>query len=195
MDDSEILTQVISGNPMAKRKLIEKNYLVLKKIIIKYAGFEFHEDILQETWIKIFNNIHTFQHKSDIQTWMIRIAFNVANTHHRKETSSNTNHYDNIEDVLFNQNGSWKKPLNSWQSSSPEENYSRDQLQDILDQEIVKLPDSQKSVLTLHDIEGLNIKTICNILEISESNIRVLLHRARQQLLLRVDAYYKEKQC
>lgn len=191
-----LIEKVLNGDPVAKRDLIKQHHLTLKKIILKYAGNEHCDDILQETWINIFKNIHSFKHQSDIQTWMVRIAINAANHFHNKSAQLRTN--QNIDDQhdLFHENGSWKHPLHKWShSASPEEIHSSDQLSAIIDREIAALPEQQKAVLTLHDIENINFEKICNILDISNSNVRVLLHRARQQILVKVDAFYKEQQC
>ena len=194
MASSNLLSRVLSHDETAIRDFIENYHLILKRVIIKYSGSQGYEDILQETWIKVFNNLHKFNQQSDIQTWMIRIAINVANTFHHKKSSQYQFQADDMDKILFDVKGHWKQPLINW-PHTPEQQHERDQLQQVIDEEIMQLPENQKAVLMMHDIQGINFKNICNALEISESNVRVLLHRARQQVLLRVDMYYKECQC
>lgn len=191
MEDS-LVKRILNQDESAKRELIQTNHLTLKKVILQYAGEKDHEDILQEAWIKIFTNLHKFAFKSKLQSWMIRIAINTANTHHRKRSNSTKDDFACFEDYAFKEDGHWQEVIQNWQAS-PEQDHNANKLQEIINQELCCLPEAQKSVLLLHDSQGYSFQDICNILDISSSNVRVLLHRARQQLMLKVDQYYGTK--
>jgi len=78
---------------------------------------------------------------------------------------------------------------------NPEALLSSRQLEDCLDKTIGKLPDMQQAVLGLRDNQDLEIEHICKILELSESNVRVLLHRARSRLRNTIERYQEDGTC
>ncbi|MDC0534873.1 RNA polymerase sigma factor [Francisellaceae bacterium] len=190
--ERDLVNDILNNDALAKRKLIQLHHQTLKKVILQYAGEKDHEDILQEAWIKIFTNLHKFAFKSKLQSWMIRIAINTANTHHRKKSNSTEDDFACFEESTFKEDGHWQEVIQNWQAS-PEQDHQANKLQEIINQELCCLPAAQKSVLLLHDSQGFSFQEICNILDISSSNVRVLLHRARQQLMLKVDQYYGTK--
>ena len=82
----------------------------------------------------------------------------------------------------FQKNGMWAAPPNPWEGETPERTAMSRQALEHLASALVDLPDNQRAVVTLRDIEGLDSGEVCNILEISETNQRVLLHRGRSRL-------------
>ena len=82
----------------------------------------------------------------------------------------------------FSANGRWIQPPSKWQETNPEDLLLRREVVAGLEEAIATLPPNQRSVVTLRDIEGVDAADVCNILEISETNQRVLLHRARTKV-------------
>ena len=78
-----------------------------------------------------------------------------------------------------------------WSASTPDEIISSSELQKVIDNTLNDLPAMQRTVLILREMQGQDMETICKILEVSESNARVLLHRARSQIREAIDNYYR----
>ncbi len=160
-------------------------------MLIHFTGNPDTDDILQEVWLKIFRSLHQFNYDANLKTWMIRIVINTAKSSYRKQTNKTSQEAYSLDDGYFDEKGHWDRTLVDWDASTPEDLLARDELCQILDATMKRLPDMQHQALVLNDIEGVKLKEICNILETSASNVRVQLHRARQQLLLAVNRYYE----
>ena len=83
----------------------------------------------------------------------------------------------------------WARPPSEWRKGTPEELVSDREAVAYIEKILDELPPVQRAVMTLRDIEGLDPKDVCNILEISETNQRVLLHRARSKLRSSLERY------
>ena len=93
----------------------------------------------------------------------------------------------------FDSRGLWTRPPGSWGDVSPEELLSQRELGKVLKCEIAALPDMHRTVVTLRDVEGVPSDEVCKMLKISESNQRVILHRARAQLRTTIEEHLKVK--
>ena len=85
--------------------------------------------------------------------------------------------------------GHWSQPPTSW-GANPETELLNQEVLDLIEDVITRLPPNQKEVITLRDIEGWSAREVCNVLEISETNQRVLLHRARSAVRAALDRYF-----
>jgi RNA polymerase sigma-70 factor (ECF subfamily) len=192
MDNEFNLEAVINGESEVTRRFIAKHHPVLKRVLIKYTGDSDCDDILQEAWLKIFSKLHQFKREAGIQTWMIRIVLNCAHNHYRKQANQN-NHHEPIEQTHFSSQGSWSHMLNEWHHQRPEDLASYQETINIIENTVASLPSNQKKVLILADIENFSVDKICNVTQLSVSNVRVQLHRARQRVLLAIDKHQMSK--
>jgi RNA polymerase sigma-70 factor, ECF subfamily len=95
----------------------------------------------------------------------------------------------------FDANGQRRSPPYPWQEETPEALLKAEELRQCIESAIAALPSTQQAVLTLHDMEDMAMDEIRNILAISPTNGRVLLHRARARLWAAVENYEKERGC
>src|SRR5690606_39075079 len=105
---------------------------------------------------------------------------------------------DGIDDWFANSfaaNGRWKSGMPEWNMESPEQLLEEQQLRECLEKNLLSLQALQRSVFRLRDLEQLPLDDICNILELSNSNARVLLHRARLKLQRVIDHYQETGEC
>ena len=91
--------------------------------------------------------------------------------------------------------GHWKEAPGTWHDDSPDRLLSHEQFRHCLDKTLDSLPPDQKAVLTLRDYQGLELDDICNILGLTASNIRVLVHRARLKVYAMVEHFEETGQC
>ena len=87
--------------------------------------------------------------------------------------------------------GHWASPPSSW-SSGPEERLLAGEARELIEATIATLPDSQRQVITLRDVDGWSSEEVCNVLDLSEVNQRVLLHRARAKLRQALEDYFDQ---
>lgn len=163
------------------------------------------EEVVQETWMGVFEGIHRFESRSSFKTWLFRILTNRAKTRGIREsryepsglnvTSMAADEGPSLEDSLFVGEGSgkghWADPPQAWEPDTPERVLLSKECRAAIEHAIENLPASQRQVITLRDIEGVSSEEICNILGISETNQRVLLHRARTKVRRELDPYVR----
>jgi RNA polymerase sigma-70 factor (ECF subfamily) len=154
------------------------------------------EEVVQETWLGVIRGIERFEGRSSLRTWIFRITANIAKTRAERERRSvpfsalrmtedadeaavaPERFLDASHDRLA---GHWTAPPARWDTIPEERLQSKDTLARIRDA-IETLPPAQRAVITLRDIEQWSSDEVCELLEVSEVNQRVLLHRARSKV-------------
>ncbi len=94
-----------------------------------------------------------------------------------------------VDPERFTSSGAWSTPPARWDKDSPEDQLLRREARTVMEGAIAELPTSQRAVMTLRDIEGLEAAEVCNVLGLSETNQRVLLHRARSKVRAALERY------
>lgn len=145
------------------------------------------DDVLQETALKALKNWNKFRGDSQISTWLYRIASNTCLTKKRK-LSKVTVDVDQLENLSIHDDSSEMPKVDDW-SKDPLTQTLDDELRKTLDQAIMKLPDIYRIVFIMRDIEGLSGEQTAETLDISVSNVKVRLHRARMFLRSELDGY------
>ena len=183
--DDDIIPRLLQKEEAAYTLIVGAYHGILVQVARAIIGSSLAEEVVQEAWISAFKALSKFERRSSLKTWLIRIVSNSAKTRLRRESRSRTfseispNNDAIIDPAYFDQSGRWTHAPQAWDIDSPEEILSSQQLKTCLDNAIDALPPMPKSVLTLRDMQGQNMQIICKVLDISESNARVLLHRAR----------------
>lgn len=201
MQDIPDLENLKKQDHQAFQRLVEKYNRQIVVVARAIIGDSLAEEVAQEAWVSVYRALPSFEGRSSIKTWIFTIVSNEAKTRLRKE--SRLVRMNGVEEVIpaylngerFNNNGSWSSPPPLWDIESPEKLLENEQLQRCIEKTIELLPDVQKSVFLLRDIEQQSLEEICNILDISNSNVRVLLHRARVRLMQIIDQYQETGQC
>lgn len=159
------------------------------------------EEVVQETWLAVLNGLRSFEGRSSLKTWIYRILMNHAKTRSVREkrmipfSSLGTSDADDepaVEPERFASSGHWTDPPRPWSTDTPETVLLRAETRDLLKRSIEELPANQRAVITLRDVEGVDPEDVCNILEISEPNQRVLLHRARSRVRRMLEQHLKK---
>jgi len=160
------------------------------------------EEVAQETWLAVLNGIDRFEGRSTLKTWLFRILTNRAKT--RGERESRSVPFSSIGDPdepavdpdSFRPDGDqypggWKEFPTPWEGD-PEERLLAGEARALILDAIEQLPANQRAVITLRDIEGFDADDVCNVLELSDTNQRVLLHRARSKVRRALEQYLGE---
>ena len=146
------------------------------------------EDVVQDTWLAVVRGIARFEGRSSLRTWLLSIVVNRAKTAGQRE--QRTVPFDAIRESAevggpFAADGHWVNPPESW-TESVEDRFDAERATERLADFLADLPDGQRQVIVLRDVDGLTSREVCGLLDISEANQRVLLHRARAQLRARL---------
>jgi len=144
------------------------------------------EEVVQDTWLGVIRGLGSFEGRSSLKTWIFRILVNRARTRGARDgrfvTFSALESSEGGDSELadrFTAQGRWQHAPPAWGARSPEELLLSRETVARLHEAIAALPANQRVVLTLRDVEGAESSEVCNILGLSETNQRVLLHRAR----------------
>jgi RNA polymerase sigma-70 factor, ECF subfamily len=154
------------------------------------------EEVVQDAWIGVLNGSARFEGRSSLRTWIFRIVTNKAKTRAAKEGRSvpfsalgpdepsvDADRFRGPEDRYA---GHWATALPSW---APEERLLASETLALVEKTIGELPPAQAIVITMRDVEGFDADDVCDALEISEANQRVLLHRARSKVRRALEEY------
>lgn len=148
------------------------------------------EDVVQEAFLKAYQNLKKFQGQSKFYTWLVRIAVNESLMKLRKRRSDRTVSID--QDIETDEAESIPREVADW-SPNPEDLYGQEELRDILSRTINGLPPSFRMVFVLRDVEGLSTEETAEALDLSIPAVKSRLLRARLQLRDRLNKYFKAK--
>jgi RNA polymerase sigma-70 factor, ECF subfamily len=199
--DDELVKRLLARDDKAFAWVVRTYQGKMLRLARTLVGEAAAEEVVQETWLAVLKGLPNFEGRARLETWILRILSNIAKTRLRREAGHKHRHITWEENPLspekerFDSRGRWLSPPLPWSEETPEALLASEELQQCLAKAIEALPPAQRAVLTLRDAEGLAMEEICNILEISAINSRVLLHRARAQLRTAVENYQKGKRC
>jgi RNA polymerase sigma-70 factor (ECF subfamily) len=163
------------------------------------------DEVVQEAWLGVLRGLDRFEGRSSLKTWIFRILTNTAKT--RGEREGRTLPFsalagDEVEtdDPAVDADrfrregrwtGHWSEPPAEW-AQVPEARLLGAEARAVIDDAVTSLPPAQAAVIRLRDIEGFDADEVCNVLELSETNQRVLLHRARSKVRRALEDYLRE---
>lgn len=157
------------------------------------------EDVVQDCWVAVIDAIQKFEGRSGLKTWLHRIVANRCKN--RLRTSKREvplDDSDGLEPDLaerFNARGRWQLPPRLKFHESADTLMENGALNQCLDKHLSALPETQRSALILYEAHQHKSDDLCNILGVSASNLRVLLHRARQKIFLMVETFRETGEC
>ncbi len=156
------------------------------------------QEVVQDTWAAVVEGLARFEGRSSLKTWIFRVLVNHATT--RGQRDARFTPFSAMEEVgtaepavdpaRFGRSGRWAAPPQRWDEGNPERLALNGQAMDALSSALSDLAPAQRAVVTLREIEGLSSVEVCNVLKISETNQRVLLHRAKAKLRCALEQVY-----
>jgi len=147
------------------------------------------EDVVQDAFLKAYQNLGQFQGQSKFYTWLVRIAVNEALMRLRRRRPERM---VSIDEDVKTEDDSMPREIADW-SPNPEQQYTQAELKDILGKTIQGLPPSFRTVFVLRDVEGLSTEETASALELSVPAVKSRLLRARLQLRERLNKYFKRR--
>jgi RNA polymerase sigma-70 factor (ECF subfamily) len=182
--DVELLRRLRAGDEQAFVALVERyNGSMLRLALSFVPSRAVAEEVVQDTWLAVLRGLAAFEGRSSLRTWIFTILVNRARTTGTREQRSIpvADAGPVVDASRFGPNGAWSAPPESWIEEA-EDRIEAGKLADLLRTAIDGLPDRQREVVLLRDMEGMSSADVCSVLAISEANQRVLLHRGRGKL-------------
>jgi RNA polymerase sigma-70 factor (ECF subfamily) len=141
------------------------------------------EEVVQDTWMGVVRGIGNFEGRSSLRTWLFRILVNRARTAGTRERRSVAigDAEPAVDPSRFDEAGAWLSPPEQWIEEA-DDRLRSGKLAGRIRSVIEELPARQREVVTLRDVEGLSSDEVCHVLEITDGNQRVLLHRGRSRV-------------
>jgi len=189
-DEHALVEALRRGDERAFATLVADQASMLVRVARMYVATDaVAEEVVQETWLGVLNGIDRFEGRASLRTWIFRILVNIAKTRGVREARSipfssvaTPGDEPSVDPDRFLESGdgSWALAPVPWQT--PEERLLTGETRDVILRAITMLPPAQREVITLRDIEGWSSEEVRNALEVTETNQRVLLHRARSKV-------------
>jgi RNA polymerase sigma-70 factor (ECF subfamily) len=206
-DDWRLVEKLRAGDEEAFMALVQQYQNMLTRLALMYvSNREVAHEVVQETWLGVLQSIHRFEGRASLKTWLYRILTNCAKKRGVREdryvplatfADDESDDAPTVEPARFHAATHpqwpyhWATPPQDW-DGSVEKRLLSQEAHELIQQTIKTLPDQQRAVITLRDIEGWSAAEVCNSLGISETNQRVLLHRARARVRRVLENYFAE---
>lgn len=140
------------------------------------------QDLMQDTYVDAFRSLSKFDHRSSFKTWIIRIMLN--NCYHKKQKLSFNNEFAQAE---INEN---VNPMFNNSNNDANKHIHNRELKQIIEDSLGKIPEDYRMVFSLREMNGLNVSETADLLDISESNVKVRLNRAKAMLRIEIERSY-----
>jgi RNA polymerase sigma-70 factor, ECF subfamily len=206
-DEGALVEALRRGDEAAFAQLVaELNGPLTRLALAHVPSRAVAEDVVGDTWLGVIRGIDDFEGRSSLRTWIFQILLNNARTRGKREKRalpfSSLRRRDpegrdepavepsRFEGPRGEYPGHWARPPVEWQA--PEERLATEAARDVMLGAIASLPERQREVLTLRDMLGYSAEEARNALDLSETNQRVLLHRARSKVRAELERYFEE---
>lgn len=204
-EDRRIIDLILSGDESTFESVFERYQRSLLRVAMAFVSTRaVAEEVVQETWAGVLEGLSRFEGKCSLKTWIFRILTYKAQTHAGRERrsipfSSLNPSEDEAEPSVDTKRfyaagiwaGHWITAPQYWRANTPEQILLSKESRLYVDEVIKRLPSAQRQVVVLRDMEECTAEEVCEILEISESNQRVLLHRARSRVRSALEQHLK----
>ncbi|TML94644.1 MAG: sigma-70 family RNA polymerase sigma factor [Actinobacteria bacterium] len=200
--DARLLEGLRAGDEAAFVALMREYGAGMLRVAMMYVSSRaVAEEVVQEAWLGVLRGIGRFEGRSSLKTWLFRIVANTAKTRGMRESRSipfsslgdDTGGEPTVDPDRFLGSGErfpghWAVPPQAW---APEGRLLSQETIDVIEREIDRLPAAQRAVITMRDVQGFTSEEVCNALDLSETNQRVLLHRARAKVRGALEEYMR----
>ena len=200
-DEAELVARLRAGDEQAFEALVARHYGTMLAVAQTYVKSRaVAEEVVQEAWLGFLQSLDRFEGRASLKTWILAILVNKAKTrgvrearivpfaslaHEQGEPAVEPDRFRGSEDAFA---GHWRAYPGNWGASPDVALQDRETLQ-VAMRAIAALPPVQRTVIRMRDVEGYSSEEVCEALEVSPANQRVLLHRARSRVRAELEAH------
>ena len=202
-DEQCLIESLKAGDERAFALLLDEYSSALFRVAMAHVGTRaVAEEVVQETWLGVINGIDRFEGRSSLKTWIFRILTNTANTRGQRERrvvpfsalgpaaddgpAVDADRFFPPDHARYPDH--WALGPTAWET--PEEGLLSAETRELILRAIDELPEAQRTVVTLRDVQGWSPEEVCDALQLSDGNQRVLLHRARTKIRASLESYF-----
>jgi len=197
-EDLRLVAAIRAGDERAFRSLVERHNVAMVRLAGAYVPPGAAEEVTQEAWIGVLKGLHKFEGRSSLKAWIFRILINCAQQRGSREARAVP--FSALEDesqeaavgkerFLDADHPRWPGHWVSYPETWSDERMISEETLAMVAKAMEGLPHAQREVMRLRDVEGWTSAEVCEALEISEANQRVLLHRARSKVRQTIEPY------
>jgi RNA polymerase sigma-70 factor (ECF subfamily) len=204
-NDDELVARLRAGDEAAFRELLDRYGASLRRVARTYVATDSAADeVVQDTWVGVLRGIDRFEQRSSLKTWIFRILMNIARTRGTRDKrsvpfSSLASEEDGEPTIAPERfqgpdgrhPGHWAAFPTRWHDH-PEVRAVGHETLGVVRDALATLPPAQQEVVRLRDLEGWTSREVCNALDLTETNQRVLLHRGRARLRAALERHFDE---
>ena len=199
-DETDLLKRLLAGEQQAFRELVSTYQGAMQAVAYAIVGNRHADEVVQDAWLSVVRNLASFEGRSSLKTWLLTITANSAKNRYKQNRrevllDDLPSPHGSIDDDRFASDGHWLLAPYAWHHDTPEALLTEDVLRECLEHTLLSLPQLQRSVLVLRERQGLELAEICNLLDLSLSNVRVLVHRARLKVFATVEHFEETGEC
>jgi RNA polymerase sigma-70 factor (ECF subfamily) len=204
-DESALIAALRDGDERAYAQLVDRYTPAMLRVARGYVrSHQIAEDVVQETWIGVLKGISKFEGRSSLRTWIFTVMINIAKkrgVRERRDADAEIAAFTGgtVDPARFRPDGDrwpghWRADAEpSPFPDTPEGSMLGDELVAVARRELDKLPDKQRTVVTLRDMHGFDSTEVCELLDVSVANQRVLLHRGRAAVRQALETYLADE--
>lgn len=206
-DDRVLISRLRRGEEAAFDSLVAKHHGALIRMAMGFVtDREVAEEVVQDTWMTVVQSLDLFEGRSSLRSWIFGILIHKAKDRGAREKRHLTfSALESIDDegeeamdpARFHQSGEraghWVFPQQSWNDQIPEKLLASKQAVAAMRRAIDELPPTLRTALILRDMEGVESADVCAMLQITETNLYVRLHRARERVRQAVETYLEDR--
>lgn len=203
-EHEQVLVEALRhGDEGAFSELVDRYHGLLVRLAELQTGDRMMaEEIAQEAWLALWTGIDRFEGNASLKTWLCRVT--IYGCRRRRQREKRMLAFSDVDGPTVDPNrfdppgtmwaGHWSEELLSW-DDTPEERLLSDETIEFLRQRIAMLPERQRAVIILRDVEGLSAREVCSMLAITDNTQRTLLHRARACVREGLESYLRGDEC
>lgn len=195
MNESQWLARLRAGDEAAFRELVSSLGGRLERFARSFTHRDaVVEEAVQETWLAVIRGLDRFEGRSSLRTWVFGI---LANQARRLAVKERRHEGPSVPDEPEREpgmgaNGAWEQPPTPWGLEDPAELLQSRETLAVIETALAGLPEAQRQVVLLRDVEGLSAEEASNILGVTDTHQRVLLHRGRARVRQALDRYLRD---
>jgi RNA polymerase sigma-70 factor (ECF subfamily) len=197
MEDDLLVARLRSGEEAAFRELVLRYGGRLQRLArVHTRNDALIDEAVQETWLAVFRGVQGYAGRAPFRAWLFAILVNQARrAAAREKRHAHPEFRDEAldpadadtsagfaETPAMGADGAWLEPPPAWGTQDPAHILQEREGLKVIERELEALPPRQRQVVLLRDVEGLSPEAVCNILELTDTHQRVLLHRARMRI-------------
>jgi RNA polymerase sigma-70 factor (ECF subfamily) len=198
-DEAQLIARLRAGDERAFETLVMRHHAGMLSVALMHVRTRsVAEEVVQEAWVGVLRGLDRFEGRSSLQTWILRIVANTAKTRGAREARSvpysSLGDEPAVDPERFQGAGEpyprhWRAFPADWGALPEQALMGRETLQVVKDA-IAELPPAQRAVITMRDLQGLTPDEVGEVLEITDGNQRVLLHRARSKVRAALERHF-----